>query len=185
MSTPAQSSRAQSSHTRLRIIAVGAATGAVAGAGAVAIYALLVGKGLAAAGIVKAGAGLSTAAGSPATSSPALSRLFDLLLPGTIGAAGGGAAGAGLAQRQVKRALAPLRAQIGDLARQVLQVVGEPDTQAASEDGAPSQRDNTTVAATPKIDRLAVAASASRSYSAYMELVRGSRNCWPMAGSTA
>ncbi len=145
---------AQSSNTTLRIIAIGAATGAVAGAGAVAIYALLLGKGLAAAGIAKAGAGLSTAAGSPATSAPALSRLLDLLLPGTIGAAGGGAAGAGLAQRQVKRALAPLRAQVGDLARQVIQVVGEPETPvAASEDSAPSQRDNTTVAATSNIDR--------------------------------
>ena len=150
-SSPTRSSPTPSSQTTLRIIAIGAATGAVAGAGAVAIYALLVGKGLAAAGIAKAGAGLSTTAGSPTTSSAALSRLLDLLLPGTIGAAGGGAAGAGLAQRQVKRALAPLRAQVGDLARQVMQVVGEPDTQAASEDRAQNKRDNTTAVATPNI----------------------------------
>jgi len=149
------STSAQSSNSTPRIIAIGAATGAVAGAGAVAIYALLLGKGLAAAGIAKAGAGLSTAAGSPATSPPALSRLLDLLLPGTIGAAGGGAAGAGLAQRQVKRALAPLSAQVGDLARQLMRVVGQPDTQAASEDGAPSQRDNPMAVATPKVDRAA------------------------------
>ncbi len=113
-----------STPSALRIIAIGAATGALAGAGAVAVYALLLGKGLAVAGMAKAGAGLASGAGSP--SAPALGRVFDLLLPGAVGAAGGGAAGAGFAQRQVKRALAPLRAEVGDLARQVVQIVGEP-----------------------------------------------------------
>jgi predicted flap endonuclease-1-like 5' DNA nuclease len=148
MSTSAQTSKAT-----LQIIAIGAATGAVAGAGAVAIYALLLGKGLTAAGLAKAGVGLSSAASAPASSPPALSRLLDLLLPGTIGAAGGGAAGAGLAQRQVKRALAPLRAQVSGLARQVMQVVGEADAQATSEDSAASKRGKTRVVAPAGIDR--------------------------------
>jgi predicted flap endonuclease-1-like 5' DNA nuclease len=108
----------------LQIVAVGAATGALAGAGAVAIYALLGGKALAAATLAKPAMGLPAAAG--ASPGATVKGLLDLLLPGAVGAAGGGAAGAGLARRQVRRGLDPLRREVGDLARAVLHGVGEP-----------------------------------------------------------
>ncbi|WP_295885942.1 DUF4332 domain-containing protein [uncultured Thiohalocapsa sp.] len=102
----------------LRIIAVGAATGAVASTGAVALYALLTGKALAAAALAKPAVGLPAGAGM--TPGASLKGLVDLLLPGAVGAAGGGAAGAGVAHRQVRRDLGPLRSEVGDLARRVM-----------------------------------------------------------------
>lgn len=108
----------------LRIIAVGAAAGALAGAGAVAIFVLLGGKALAAASLAKPAAGLPAAAG--ATPGATVKGLLDVVLPGALGAAGGGAAGAGLARRQVRRAVDPLRREVGDLARRVLHGVDGP-----------------------------------------------------------
>lgn len=64
----------------LRIIAAGAATGAVAGPGAVALYALLSGKALAAAALAKPAVGLPAAAG--ASRAAALKGLLDLFQPG-------------------------------------------------------------------------------------------------------
>jgi predicted flap endonuclease-1-like 5' DNA nuclease len=107
----------------LQIIAVGAATGALAGAGAVAIYALLGGKALAAAALAKPAVGLPAAAG--ASPGAAFRGLLDLILPGAVGAAGGGVAGAGLARRQVRKGLDPLRREVADLAHAVLHGVGE------------------------------------------------------------
>lgn len=105
-----------------RIIAVGAATGAIASAGAVTVYALLSGNALAAALLTKPTLGLPAAAG--ASPSVALRGLLELLLPGAVGAAGGGVAGAGFAKQQVRRALDPLRQDMHNLARQVLRGVG-------------------------------------------------------------
>jgi predicted flap endonuclease-1-like 5' DNA nuclease len=121
----------------LQIIAVGAATGALAGAGAVAIYALLGGKALAAAALAKPAVGLPAAAG--ASPGAAFRGLLDLILPGAVGAAGGGVAGAGLARRQVRKGLDPLRREVADLAHAVLHGVGEsgPDG-AAPTDAAPA-----------------------------------------------
>jgi len=120
----------------LRVIAIGAVTGAVASTGALALFALLSGKALAAAAIAKPAAGLPAAAGVSRTS--VVKGLLDLVLPGSVGAASGGALGAGLARRQVRQALAPLRKEVGDLARQVLRAVDEPGTGGpAPEGGAP------------------------------------------------
>jgi len=142
------------SSPRLRVVAIGAATGAVASTGAVALFALLTGKALAAATLAKPVAGLPTVAGvQPAASAKGL---LNLLLPGAVGAVGGGAAGAGLARRQVSQVLGPLRKEVGDLARQVLRAADAPDAGGAAPGPGGAPTDNPAPGTGTAPDRAAI-----------------------------
>jgi predicted flap endonuclease-1-like 5' DNA nuclease len=107
MTEPFMPITAMLSDPTLRVIAIGAAVGTVAGAAVVGTFALLSGKSLAGAALAK--------------------PLLRLLLPGAVGGAVGGAAGAGLAQRRVQQPLAPRCGEVGDADhRQVLHAAEVP-----------------------------------------------------------
>lgn len=102
----------------LGIVAVGATTGVVAGTAALITYGLLASKG----GAVSLAAKNALALQGTSSGSSSASSLLGLLLPASVGIVGGGAAGLGVARRQVRNASEKLDQQTNELRQQLQNV---------------------------------------------------------------